>query len=146
MLSKNFKIFNLRVLDKISLYIECISTTFFLLHILFSSYSPIKIYRIDMDHPVDHFLHYSDSAKLSDNLESYLMYIHMYIMDFNILINIFSQIFTTPTQMWHEFDWFTWRAPKGSMASISRKTSLKINRSCSFYRCWTLRGIFFLND
>ena len=55
LLSKNFKIFNLSVLDKISLYIECISTTFFLLHILFSSYSPIKIYRIDMDYPVKHW-------------------------------------------------------------------------------------------
>ena len=39
-------------MDKISLYIECISTTFSPLHILFSSYSPIKIYRIDMDDPV----------------------------------------------------------------------------------------------
>ena len=62
MLSKNFEIFKLWVLDEMSLYTENKSTTIFFAHALFLSYQPVKVYRIDMDHLV-----YRNSQKINSS-------------------------------------------------------------------------------
>ena len=40
------------ILDEMSGYTVCIPTTIFFVLILVLSYEPVKVYRIDMDHPV----------------------------------------------------------------------------------------------
>ena len=41
------------LLDKMSLYTKCIPTTIFLVPLLFLAYKLFKVYKNNMDHPVD---------------------------------------------------------------------------------------------
>ena len=51
------------LLDKMSLYTKCIPTTIFLVPLLFLAYKLFKVYKNNMDHPVQSKINYEIYAK-----------------------------------------------------------------------------------